>query len=69
MNKKIFKLDIENNTPVEIVMNTQENETHTLIKTTKLRNCKALNLVLDDNTNSISKKIPVKSYTQLTLTN
>ena len=69
MNKKTFKRDPENNTPFEIELNDKKNETHSLLRVIKVRQCKGLNLVLIDKANNVSKKIQAKTFTQLDLVN
>jgi hypothetical protein len=67
MNKKTIKLDPDNNAPFEIEMN--ENETHSLLRITKEKNCKALNVLLIDKSNQVSVKLRAKTFNQLNLIN
>lgn len=69
MNKKTFKLDPDSNIPFEIELNEQKNETHSLLRVIKARQCKGLNVLLINKNEKVSKKIPAKTFTQLDLGN
>lgn len=69
MNKKTFKLDSQNNHQFEIELNELKKETHSLLKINKVMHCKALNLVLIDKSNKVSKTLRAKTFNQLDLVN
>jgi hypothetical protein len=69
MNKKSFKLDPENKKQFEIELNDQQNETHALLRITKGMHCKALNVVLINKKNKVTKTLRSKTFNQLDLVN
>ena len=69
MNKKSFKLDPENKKQFEIELNHQQNETHALLRITKGMHCKALNVVLINKKNKVTKTLRSKTFNQLNLVN
>lgn len=68
MLKKTFKLSSENNTPFEIIMNDNKNETHALLRILRENHCKSLKLVLSKDAANVEEILPAKPYNQIDLT-
>jgi|GEM_PF-2149971 len=67
MTKKTFKLDPENKKQFEIELNAQQTKTHALLRITKGMHYKALNVVLINKSNKVTKTLRSKTFNQLDL--